>query len=400
MDTFQVNRTYDNVFLIFVDAAGHSNVVAHNPRDQAGQAFDLLHRKVTERLATIAEQRRVGYARPWRWAGDGGFLIVHDDEESIARDVTLEFVHRLLTLDLPHLRDEFARLGIEGSLRLRVAVHKGSIRYRGEGNEGTIYSPDINFVAHLEKAAPPDTVAVSSDVVRVAGPYADLFTPVGEFEGRQVHLYAADPHSGGAAASWLAARGLAGGVPVHGYVERPSQWEKTRMVRAAATEVVDLGTSLRTASRYLVTTERPAHFRDAVLDFLGRGGTYRCVLMDPASEATRLLSAQRGEQLADKTREALTHLRQFKQRHGAAADRLEVFQTPGYPGMACLATDLDDPCALILTSPYLMAPPGPKEQVERGDLPHYLVARSAGPLFDRLRSLVRDFATSAVERVL
>ncbi|MEV6695359.1 hypothetical protein AB0M35_28215 [Micromonospora sp. NPDC051196] len=400
MNTFQANRTYDNVFLIFVDAAGHSNVVAHNPRDLARQAFDLLHRKVTDRLSMIAEQRRVDYARPWRWAGDGGFLIVHDEDESVARDVTLEYVNSLLTLDLPHLRDEFTRLGIQGSLRLRVAAHKGSIRYRGEGNEGTIYSPDINFVAHLEKVTPPDTVAVSADVVQVAGPYAKLFEPVGEFEGRQIHLFAADARTGGAASIWLAAQGLVGGVPVNAYFERPSQLEKARMVRAATTEVVDLGTSLRTASRYLVTTERPAHFRDAVLDFLDRGGTYRCVLMAPDSEATRLLSRQRGEDLAGKTHAALADLRQFKQRHGAAADRLEVLQTPGYPGMACLATDLDSPYALILTSPYLMAPPGPQLQLQRGDMPHYLITRSAGPLFDHLRSLVQGFATSSVERVL
>ncbi|MFG3557846.1 hypothetical protein ACGGAQ_26040 [Micromonospora sp. NPDC047557] len=385
--------------MIFVDAAGHSNIVANNPRDIAGQAFDLLNRKVSERLSSIGEQRRVAYARVWRWAGDGGFLIVYDDEESVARDVTLEYVNSLLTLDLPHLRDEFSRLGIKGTLRLRVAAHRGAIRYRGAGDEGRIYSPDINFVAHLEKATPPDSAAISGDVARVAGPYAALFEPVGEFEGRAIHLLVGGGR-GSALPVWLAERGLAGGVPVNAYAERPSQVEKARMVQAATTEVVDLGTSLRTSSRYLITTERPAYFRDAVLSFLERGGRYRCVLMDPDSDATRLLSEQRDEDLAGKTREALTYLRQFKQRHGGLAERLEVLQTSGYPGMACLATDLDAPHALILASPYLMAPPGAGRNLERCDMPHYSYARSAGPLFDHLRFLIQGFATSAVERVL
>ncbi len=115
--------------------------------------------------------------------------------------------------------------------------------------------------------------------------------------------------------------------------------------RAAASEVIDLGTSVRTSSRYLVTTERPAHFRDAVLTFLERGGTFRIVLMNPRSEATALLSRQRGEDLVGKTTEALGCLRTFKSRHGNVTDRLEVLQTDDYPGMACLAIDLDEPHA-------------------------------------------------------
>ncbi|MEU7934832.1 hypothetical protein [Micromonospora echinofusca] len=372
----------------------------NNPRDRAAYGFDLLHRKVAERLTTIAQRHRARYASVWRWAGDGGFLIVHDDEESVARDVAFDLLTSLLTLDLPHLRDEFARAGIEGALHLRVAAHRGVVRYRGAGREGSIYSPDINFTAHLEKVTPSDTAAVSEDAFRVAGPHADRFEAVGEFEGRPIHLFAPAVRPGGAAAVWLAQRGLAGGVPVLGYPERPSQVEKARMVRAAETEVVDLGTSLRTASRYLVTTERPAHFRDAVLDFLDRGGTYRCVMMDPDGDAVRLLSAQRGEDLAGKGREALADLRRFKQRHGAGVERLEVLLTPGYPGMACIAVDLDAPQALILTSPYLMAAPGQGEHLERGDMPHYTLSRRAGAVFDSLRALVRGFATADVERVL
>lgn len=211
------------------------------------------------------------------------------------------------------------------------------LRYRGEGREGAICSPDINRVAHLEKVTPVDTAAIS---------------------------------------------------------------EKARLILAAVDTVVDLGTSLRTASNYLVTTERPALFRDAVLRFLAEGGRYRCVLMDPECEATRLLSQQRGERLADKTRQAMAAMRRFKDRFGVKAEGLEVYQSAAYPAMACMAVDHDQAHGVILASPYLIAPPGSQYQLERGDMPHLLVARSAGPVYDNLSALMAGFAYGQVDRVI
>src|SRR5262249_17129 len=162
-------------------------------------------------------------------------------------------------------------LGIGGHLHLRIAVHRGTIKYRGVGMEGGIYSPDINFVAHLEKAAPVDTVVISEDVFRVAGRFADLFQPVRSSQRHPLYLFGGSRRAGDGAGAWLAAHGLAGAKPVFGYIERPNQLEKARMVKAAITEVVDLGSALRTGAHYLVTTERPAYLRDAVLEFLRRG---------------------------------------------------------------------------------------------------------------------------------
>jgi class 3 adenylate cyclase len=399
-EQFRSDQTYENVFLIFLDAAGHSSIVANNARDHASRAFDLLHGRVVSRLRAIAEDRRCARAQLWRWAGDGGFLAVHDDEESVARDVALEFVRGVLQLDVRHLREEFREIGISGELHMRVAVHRGTIRYRGVGLEGSIYSPDINFAAHLEKVAPPDTVLVSEDVYRVAGRYADMFELAGWYENRPVYLFAGSGRPGDAARAWLTTRGFAGGAPVLGYAERPSQIEKARMLKAATTEFIDLGSALRTASRYLVTTERPAVFRDAAIDFLRRGGRYRCVLMDPDAEATRVLSAQRGEDFAAKIRQSLADFKRFKDRAGNDAERLEVYQTTGCPAMGCLAIDLDEPHALILTSPYLAAPGIGAVPAELSELPHYLVGRSAGRLFTNLRELLLTFVDLDAKRVL
>jgi class 3 adenylate cyclase len=401
LERFAADHTYDNVFLIFLDSAGHSSIVAGNPRDRAGRAFDLLRDRVADRLETIARERRCERAELWRWAGDGGFLAVHDRDESIARDVALEFVRSLLELDLHHVRDELHRLEIGGELHLRIAVHRGPIRYLGVGEEGSIYSPDINFTAHLERAAPPDTAVISADVYQVAGRFASMFEPVGTFEGRLVYVYTGPAGPGSGVRRWLSTHGLRGARPVFGYPERPHQIEKARLVRAAATEVLYLGSALRSTARCLVTTERPAYLRDATLDFLQRGGRFRCVLMDPDCDAAHLLSLQHREDFASKIKESLAGLKRFKDRAGPDGERVEVYQTTIGPTMSCLAIDLDEPHALILASPYLTAPTAFREQVDGlSELPHFLIARQAGRVFDNLGRLVRAFVEEDVKRIL
>lgn len=399
-DQFSPGQTYENAFLIFVDSAGHSSIVAANPRDRAARAFDLLQERAVSRLTGLAADYRCRRAQLWRWAGDGGFLVVHDDNESIARDVVLSYARSLVELDLRHLRDEFAQLGIAGELHLRIAVHRGTIQYRGIGLEGSIYSPDINFAAHLEKVAPVDTVTISADVHRVAGRDADLFELVGTHEGREVYVYASGGRPGDGVRAWLAGQGLTGGGSVFGYPQRPNQIEKARLVRAAINEVVDLGSALRTAAHYFVTTERPAYFRDAALEFLARGGRYRCVLMDPDCDATRVLSLQREEDIAGKIKQSLANFRRFKERAGSLAEGLEVYQTSSAATMGCLAIDLDEPHALLLASPYLSTPAEWGGQIELSELPHFLVGRSTGQLFTNLRRMVTTFISNGVERVV
>jgi class 3 adenylate cyclase len=390
---FLPDQTYDNVFLVFVDAAGHSSIVTNNPRDRVAQAFDLLQERIARRLRTLAGQHRCARARLWRWAGDGGFLVVHDDSESVARDVVLEFTRSLFELDLHHLRDEFARLGIFGALHIRVGLHRGVITYRGEGQEGSIYSPDINLAAHLEKVAPVDTAAVSETVYRVAGKYAELLEPVGAYDDHRVYLFTGVTGPGSGARAWLAARGLAGGGQLFGYAERLSQQEKARLVNAATKEIIELGSALRTTSRYLVTTERPAYFRDAMLAFLHRGGRCRYVMLDPAAPAARLLSEQLREDISTKIAESMATLRRFRERHGAVAEGLEVYQTARLVNMAGVAIDLKSANGLLLMSPYL-------SPMELCEMPHYLVSPSAGPVFGKLRDLVRTLAHDDVTRVL
>ncbi|WP_154814396.1 hypothetical protein [Actinophytocola xinjiangensis] len=398
---FGQGHTYDNVYLLVVDASGYSSVVAHNPLDRAAHAFDLLRERTVARVHALAAELGCARADLWSWRGDGGMLAIHDESESVARDVALGAARDLLRVDLPAVRAELADTELRGELRLRVAVHKGTIRYGEPGATGAIHSPVINLAAHLEELTPADCLAVSEAVHRVAGPHADHFELVGAHEGSNVYLMTSSGSASDARRAWLATTGLAGSRPVFAQPQRPSQLEKVRLVRAARTDVIDSGTALRTSSGYLTTAERPAHYRDAVLAFLARGGTYRCVLLDPDCAATATLADYRGEDLPAKIHNSVTAFGLFKQRHGAVTDNLHVYQTRAFPGFAAIAVDLTSADAMVLYSPYLMTMKIPGIHVEHGDSPHYLATTSSGRLLPDLVGLLQAVVDpSALRRVL
>ncbi|WP_460365359.1 hypothetical protein, partial [Actinocorallia lasiicapitis] len=202
LDGFPAGTTYDNTYFLFVDACGYSRIVADNPRDLAGRAFDLLRGWLVDRSRELAARSGCARAELRSWHGDGGLLIVHDERESAARDVALQIGRALLDDGLPWLHSVLAPDGFRGEVRLRIAVHKGPLRLPGPAGEGA-HSPDLNFAAHLERVTPANGMAISADVHRTAGPFADLFVPVGPFEGREVYLLGP-----AATTDWLAATAL------------------------------------------------------------------------------------------------------------------------------------------------------------------------------------------------
>jgi class 3 adenylate cyclase len=398
---FRDSLTYENVYFLFVDAAGYSTIVRSNPRDQAASAFDLVRERFLWRLMKISDAHRCMRTELWSWLGDGGLCAIHDDNESVARDVALETGLSLLSLDLRHLQEEFPQLGLRGDLHVRLSIHKGTIRFLGEDRTGHIHSPDISFGAHLEQATPRDSLAISEDVYQVAGRYTDLFQYVGDYEGKRVHLTSpawtgVDPRR-----AWITARGLAGSGPLHSHHERPSQAEKARLVSLAMREIVNLGTALNLTSNFLLTSDRPALYRDAVLDFLERGGTYRCVLMDPECDVVRSLSDRTQEDLSAKISRSIANFTRFQSLHTMARENFHVYHTRVYPELSALAIDPDLPEALILYSPYLLGSPKRDRPTERGDLPHYLVTEADGELFEKTRTLIESFFDAGTsERVL
>jgi hypothetical protein len=242
---------------------------------------------------------------------------------------------------------------------------------------------------------------VSEAVYQVAGPHAEHFELVGDHERSNVYLMTPSGSARDARRAWLAKAGLAGSTAVFAQPQRPSQLEKLRLVRAARADIVDLGTALRTSSGYLTTAERPAHYRDAVLEFLARGGTYRCVLLDPDCDATATLSEYRGEDLTRKIRNSTVAFGRFKERHGTVTENLHVYQTRAFPGFAAIAVDLAAAEAMVLYSPYLMSMKIPGVRVDHGDSPHYLATTASGLLLPGLVSLIQAVvAPVTLERVL
>lgn len=393
---FQQGNTYENVYLIVLDAAGYSTLVRFNPRDQAARVFDLLRERILTRLRTAATEHRCARAELWSWHGDGGILTIHDDDESAARDVALSTARDILALDLAHVRTELPRLGMTGELHLRLVVHKGPIRFSGNGHTGSLHSPELNFAAHLEHVTPPDCIAISDPVHATAGPHRPAFTLVGNFESRLVYLATPAGNPAAAHRAWLTSTGLTDSHPVFSLPQRPSQSEKARLIAAAHTDILDLGTALHTSAHYLTTTERPALVRDAVLDFLSRGGTYRCVLLDPTCQTTTILSAYRNEDLPTKIRTSISEFASFKARHSPATDRLHIYQSQVFPGFAAIAVDLDSPDPIILFSPYLMAPETLDINIDHGDSPHYLATSTSGPLTASLASLLQLMVLAGV----
>ena len=390
---FIADNVYENVYLVAIDASGHSNIVESNPGDKADEAFDLFQSRVNNRLQGLRQRYRCAYAEVWSWQGDGGLLAIHDNNESVARDVAVDFSRALLQLDLRHLQDEFRQQDLDGELHIRIALHKGAIRYLGDDRRGSIHSADINFTAHLESATPSDTLAISEEVHRVCGKRAEDFEYCGSFESRKVYLWAPNSGTRSAARSWLLKQGLSRSTNLFGFYERPSQGEKARIISLADENMLDLGTALHTCSNYLMTTERPAYYRDAVLDFLSRGGKFRCYLMNADSEDARQVEERTGERLSEKIRGSLTKFEQFKRDRGKIADGLEVHQMSCYPGMAALAADLHTQEGMLLYSPYISIP-YQLQQFEKGDMPHYLASPIANEkLYKSLREIIASLTS-------
>jgi class 3 adenylate cyclase len=398
---FETGRAYKHTYFMFLDAAGYSTVIAANPLDRAGDGFNLFRERAVNRVQRVARIHRCERAQLWQWRGDGGFFVIHDDNESVARDVAIGSAETFLRLDMNHLRDEFRQLGVAGELHVRLAIHRGVFHYLGDHHAQSVHSADVNFAAHLEEAAPRDCLVISHEVYQVCGPLAERFVFVGHCDGRKVYLLSTPRADADARRAWLARHGPSGWQAIHAFHERPSQQVKAGFVGSASHRVLDLGTALNTFSNYLVTTERPAWYRTAVLAFLRRGGVYDCVLLDPKSRTADDLAAARDEDIPTKIGRSMDRFAEFKSRHGAAADNMRVYQTSSYAGLHALAADLDEPDGAIMYSPYVGYTLPAASRLARGDMPHYLVTAAAETLYAKIRDLLLGCtAPDSLHRVL
>ncbi len=160
VERFEAGRTYENVYLLVVDAAGYSNAVRDHPRDRVAGAFDLLRTRTATGISDLAAANGCARAELWSWQGDGGIFALHDDNESVALDTALLAGRRLVRDDLHHLREHFAQMAVHSGLHVRVALHKDTIRYRGDSS--ALHTLGINFVSRAFRIVPRATITTLS----------------------------------------------------------------------------------------------------------------------------------------------------------------------------------------------------------------------------------------------
>lgn len=390
---------YENVYLVFLDASGHSAVVRQNPKDLATNAFDLLYKRVSDRLASIATRTRCDRAIVWSWLGDGGLIAIHDNSETVARDTAIQFTQSILKLDLPQLQAEFDFSGIIGELHIRVAAHKGTIKYTDEGQQGFIHSSDINWGAHLEKATPLDCLSISEDIYNsLTGTQRLEFTSVGQYEERNTYIWSSNKSNLSIRQTWYAIHGFQRVEMIQSYRERLSQQEKSDLIDLASTTVIDFGTTLNTCSDYLFTTARPTPYRDAVLRLLKRGGKFLCYMLAPDSIGANQLAELRAENTSEKLMLAMKRFEQYKKINMPLTENFHVYQYNLNPNFAAMVFDPDSDDARCLYSPYMNIKSKSNVMLGRADMPHYFVTKK-NSLYSSIWSYICEY-TQGVTQVL
>lgn len=395
---FAKGQVYDNVFLVFIDASGHSNVVKNNPRDVSTQAFDLLFEKINGRLRRVVDKKKCEIGEVWSWLGDGGLIAIYDSSENTSLNTALEFVQDIIKLDLPTTKSEFENEKINGELHIRIAVHKGTIKYTDDGQQGFIHSSDINWGAHLEKVTPKDSVSISKDIYSILpNNEKESFVAVGKFEENEIYIWSPNVDRKLVKLNWRAMQGFENAQKVQCYLERISQKDKAELIDSAQNTVIDFGTTLNTCSNYLFSTERPVPYRDAVCRLLERGGRFICYMLEPDSNGSRQLVELRKENTNEKLRTSIERFKKFKDENAEYANGFKVFQFSENPNLAAMVIDPDLEDSICLYSPYLNGISNKGDGIERADMPHYLVSKKGHKMYEYVWKYVSAYMEIATQ---
>lgn len=395
---FAKGQVYDNVFLVFIDASGHSNVVKNNPKDVSTQAFDLLFEKINGRLQRVVNKKKCEIGVVWSWLGDGGLIAIYDSSENTSLSTALGFVQDIIKLDLPTTQSEFENEKINGELHIRIAVHKGTIKYTDDGQQGFIHSSDINWGAHLEKVTPKESVSISKDIYSILpNNEKESFVAVGKFEENEIYIWSPNVDRKLVKLNWRAMQGFENAQKIQCYLERISQKDKAELIDSAQNTVIDFGTTLNTCSNYLFSTERPVPYRDAVCRLLKRGGRFICYMLEPDSNGSRQLVELRKEDTNEKLRTSIERFKEFKDRNAEHANEFKVFQFAENPNLAAMIIDPDSEDSICLYSPYLNGISNRGDSIERADMPHYLVSKKEHKMYEYIWKYVSAYMEIATQ---
>ena len=301
---------------------------------------------------------------------------------------------------LPALQTRVKELGVNGEVHVRIALHKGGFRYKGSDRHGSIHAKALNFAAHLEKVAPRDCIAISSQSLEQYSDLASKFTKFPfPFEEQSVSIYTTKKRETDAKRAWMMAVPIQDSFRPSVIIQRPEEHNKTAMIETARKEVLDFGTALRTCSRYLEATRAPYYYRNEVLRLLERGVPYTCLVLDPKSDMARRYGRMRAENLTKKTRESLERLREFAREVQTKGldGKFSVQAYSDMPYFACIGIDRDQRGGLLVFSPYMPSAKG--LVIGRADTMHLLLRRekASAALYDQINRCISYYLGRAKE---
>lgn len=144
---------------------------------------------VRETINSMKERNKCDIVQFWGWKGDGGLCIFYDVKDHISLTTCINSAFEILEIDLKHLNEKWGSIDIKGELHLKIAIHKGGLRYKGPDNTGSIHSKELNWVSHLEKVIPKDTIAISSDIYEIYKTQEKFYDSEKTYESKRVFLH-------------------------------------------------------------------------------------------------------------------------------------------------------------------------------------------------------------------
>ncbi|HKZ93261.1 MAG TPA: hypothetical protein VJ249_01605 [Candidatus Bathyarchaeia archaeon] len=188
---FRDGQSYINAYFMVLDIQGSSKLVSSNEADKVDEALGEFERVVYDSVQRKAKHKRCGTAKFWGWQGDGGLCVFYDDNESFARETATESAKEILA-EIPSLNDRIGRMKFGGEIHVRIALHKGSFKYKEK--PGSIHSVELNLISHAQKAVPVDCLAISKQVYDVCGiEKTDFHDAESTFEDNQFYIYSKRP---------------------------------------------------------------------------------------------------------------------------------------------------------------------------------------------------------------
>jgi hypothetical protein len=283
MENLEPGRDYNNVYFMVIDAKEHSKIVKYNPADKVDKAMDEFENIVFKAVNDIKAKTRCAVAMAWGWQGDGGLFVFYDEQESRARETALESAKEILA-EVKPLNDRLSRFEITGEIHIRLAIHKGNIRYREK--PGSIHSKDLNLISHVLKVVPYDTIAISKDVYDIIGTLQKDFTEVkSNFEDLKFYLFSKSRSIDEILNEWernllfLGVKGIQSDVPINElglvgvFSQRALTYEYVYLIKDAKKCIWALGVALGGF--------QSNHRENILLELASKGVEIRLLAADP-----------------------------------------------------------------------------------------------------------------------